>query len=74
MADKNDESRKERPKQDAEFKKMYQYFTSASVQLASDKLFAASAEELAEHYKRDNDSVWNKFLQFINQSLKLFVT
>lgn len=57
MTDEKDESRKERLKQNAEFKKMYQYYTSASVRVASDTLFSATAEELAEHYKSDNYSV-----------------
>ncbi len=47
----------EQPKDDTEFKKMYQYLTSAAVRKASDKLFSATEEELAAHYKPDNDQL-----------------
>jgi hypothetical protein len=57
MNHENDESRKERLKQNADFQKMYQYLTSESVKQASDKLFSATSEELAEAYKPDNYSV-----------------
>ena len=41
----------------AEFEKMYQYLTSGSVRQTSDKLFAATTEELAQSYKPDDYSV-----------------
>lgn len=50
-----DESRTKLVMHEAEFKKMYQYLTSAAVKEASDKLFSATEEELAVHYKPDND-------------------
>jgi hypothetical protein len=50
-----DENRTKLVMHEAEFKKMYQYLTSVAVKEASDKLFSATAEELAAYYKPDND-------------------
>jgi hypothetical protein len=57
MTDENDKHREKQTKYDQDFQSMYQYFTSASVQQASDKVFSATSEELAEAYKPDDYSI-----------------
>ena len=52
-----DETKKKQVRYDEDFQEMYEHLTSESVKQASDKLFSATSEELAEAYKPDDYSI-----------------
>ena len=74
MTDEKDKIGEKQTRYDLDFQELYEYLTSESVKLASDKLFSATPEELAEAYKPDDYSNCKKPFQFLNQPLKFSIT
>lgn len=56
MTDEKDKIGEKQTRCGRDFQEMYEYLTSESVKVASDKLFSATPEELAEAYKPDDYS------------------